>query len=50
MNKPKARFPALRWFLAGAAAALLLVIAVWALLAYQQPDLLLQMSNLRYCG
>lgn len=43
-------FPALRWFLAGVAAALLLLVALWAFLAYQQPDLLLQMVNLRYCG
>ncbi|HJW24076.1 MAG TPA: hypothetical protein VJ576_04195 [Rhodocyclaceae bacterium] len=39
-----------RWFLAGTAAALGLAVLVAVFVAYQMPDLLLDLANLRYCG
>ncbi len=42
--------PQLRWFLTGMALALALAAVVFAFLAYQRPELLLDWVNLRYCG
>lgn len=39
-----------RWFLTGMAAALAILVLVVLFLAYQQPELLLDWVNLRYCG
>lgn len=39
-----------RWFLTGMAAALALLLLAILFLAYQQPELLLDWVNLRYCG
>ena len=42
--------PAWRWFLAGAAAALSVLLLVVLFMAYQRPEMLLDWANLRYCG
>ena len=42
--------PRLRWFLAGLASALFVVLLVLVFLAYQQPALLLDWTNISYCG
>ena len=42
--------PAWRWFLLGMGAALAAVLLTAAFLAYQMPELLLDLANLRYCG
>ena len=42
--------PRWRWFLAGAAAALGLAVLAAVFVAYQMPDLLLDLASLRYCG
>jgi hypothetical protein len=42
--------PQWRWFLAGAGAALLLLLLAAIFMAYQMPELLLDWSNLSYCG
>ncbi len=39
-----------RWFLAGIAATLLVLALAAAFAAYQMPELLLDWTNLRYCG
>lgn len=39
-----------RWFFGGVAAMLAVLLLAWAFLAYQQPELLLDLVNLRYCG
>lgn len=39
-----------RGFIAGAALAVAAAILTLIFVAYQQPDLLLQLVNLRYCG
>lgn len=41
---------ALRWFLAGVGAGAAILLLAWIFLAYQQPQLLLEWVNLRYCG
>ena len=38
------------WFLTGLGAAVFLVVLLLIFLAYQQPELLLDWTNLRYCG
>ncbi len=42
--------PHWRWLLIGLGAALALALLVLIFLAYQQPELLLDWVNLRYCG
>ncbi len=42
--------PRWRWLLIGLGAALALALLVLIFLAYQQPELLLDWVNLRYCG
>ena len=42
--------PHWRWLLIGLGAALALALLVLVFLAYQQPELLLDWVNLRYCG
>lgn len=42
--------PTVRWFLLGAGAALVVALLGAIFLAYQMPELLLEMANLRYCG
>ncbi len=42
--------PHWRYFLAGIAAALAIALLILIFLAYQQPELLLDWVNLRYCG
>ena len=42
--------PHWRWLLIGFGAALALALLVLIFLAYQQPELLLDWVNLRYCG
>jgi len=46
----RARSSPLRWFVAGAAAALAVLVLVLLFVAYQKPELLLDWVNLRYCG
>ena len=40
----------LRWFLTGVAVTLAIVLLALIFMAYQQPELLLDWANLRYCG
>ncbi len=40
----------MRWFLIGMGAASFALLLVFAFLAYQKPELLLDWVNLRYCG
>jgi hypothetical protein len=42
--------PQWRWFLGGIAAALAVVLLALIFVAYQQPELLLDWTNVRYCG
>ncbi|WP_276205218.1 hypothetical protein [Azonexus hydrophilus] len=42
--------PQWRWFLAGAGLALLLAVLAMIFMAYQMPGLLLDWTNLSYCG
>ncbi len=42
--------PQLRWFLQGMGVALCVVVLALLFIAYQQPALLLDWANLRYCG
>lgn len=42
--------PQWRWFLGGIAAALAVVLLALIFIAYQQPELLLDWTNVRYCG
>jgi len=42
--------PQWRWFLGGIAAALTVVLLALIFIAYQQPELLLDWTNVRYCG
>jgi hypothetical protein len=42
--------PQWRWFLGGIAAALAVVLLGLIFIAYQQPELLLDWTNVRYCG
>ncbi|MGE5492304.1 MAG: hypothetical protein ACM31P_13560 [Actinomycetota bacterium] len=42
--------PQWRWFLVGAAAALGILVLAAIFVAYQMPELLLDLANLRYCG
>lgn len=39
-----------RWFLVGVAAAVGLGVLAIVFVAYQRPELLLDLANLRYCG
>jgi uncharacterized integral membrane protein len=39
-----------KWFLAGAGLALLLAVLAMIFMAYQMPELLLDWTNLSYCG
>lgn len=39
-----------RWFLTGVAVTLAIILLVLIFMAYQQPELLLDWANLRYCG
>lgn len=43
------RSTGLRWFLLGLAAALAIVLLGVIFVAYQKPELLLNLANLRYC-
>ena len=38
------------WFLTGVAVTLAIILLVLIFMAYQQPELLLDWANLRYCG
>ncbi|MGE5946993.1 MAG: hypothetical protein ACM35F_09920 [Betaproteobacteria bacterium] len=42
--------PQWRWFLGGIAVALAVVLLSLIFIAYQQPELLLDWTNVRYCG
>jgi uncharacterized integral membrane protein len=42
--------PQWRWFLAGVGVALLLAVLAMIFMAYQMPELLLDWTNLSYCG
>ena len=42
--------PQWRWFLGGIALALAVVLLSLIFIAYQQPELLLDWTNVRYCG
>ena len=42
--------PHWRWFLAGAGAMLLIAVLALIFMAYQMPELLLDWSNIAYCG
>lgn len=42
--------PQWKWFLAGAGLALLFTLLVMIFMAYQMPELLLDWTNLSYCG
>jgi hypothetical protein len=42
--------PQWRWFIGGVAAALMLALLALIFVAYQQPELLLDWANVRYCG
>jgi hypothetical protein len=42
--------PQWRWFLGGIAVALAVVLLGLIFIAYQQPELLLDWTNVRYCG
>jgi hypothetical protein len=42
--------PQWRWFIGGVAAALALALLALIFVAYQQPELLLDWANVRYCG
>jgi hypothetical protein len=42
--------PHWRWFLAGVGAALAILLLAFIFVSYQMPELLLDWSNLRYCG
>jgi hypothetical protein len=42
--------PQWRWFLGGIAAALAVVLLALIFIAYQQPELLLDWTNVRYCA
>lgn len=42
--------PQWRWFLAGVGLALAGVLLVFIFMAYQMPELLLDWTNLNYCG
>jgi hypothetical protein len=42
--------PQWRWFIGGVAAALTLALLALIFIAYQQPELLLDWANVRYCG
>lgn len=42
--------PQWRWFLGGIAAALAVILLALIFIAYQQPELLLDWTNVRYCG
>ena len=42
--------PALKWFLAGLGSAFFVFVLVLVFLAYQQPELLLDWTNISYCG
>jgi hypothetical protein len=39
-----------RWFLAGAGVALAILLLAIIFVSYQMPELLLDWSNIRYCG
>jgi hypothetical protein len=42
--------PAVKWFLAGLGSALFVAVLVLVFLAYQHPGLLLDWTNISYCG
>ena len=42
--------PHWRWFLAGIGAALAILMLAFLFVSYQMPELLLDWSNIRYCG
>jgi hypothetical protein len=42
--------PQLRWFLSGVSVALAVFLLALIFMAYQMPELLLDWSNIRYCG
>ncbi|HZX32905.1 MAG TPA: hypothetical protein VFF03_16260 [Rhodocyclaceae bacterium] len=42
--------PQWRWFLVGAAVAFGVLVLAAIFVAYQMPELLLDLANLRYCG
>ena len=42
--------PNWRWFLGGVGVALAVLLLALIFAAYQMPELLLDLANLRYCG
>lgn len=48
--KPGLKSPALKWFLAGLGSVVFVIVLVLVFLAYQHPGLLLDWTNISYCG
>jgi hypothetical protein len=42
--------PRWRWFLAGAGAAVAVLLLALIFMAHQMPELLIDWANIRYCG